>query len=522
MASNYYRRLFQRRLNHGAADNVRKAINMSGAPPSISSILDTGILNIHDDASSIKNKTKDAAAFIRQVGCTRRVFLFRPYLTATEMEGLAYRVKTLTKNDSINSVLIATDDRDDSDALPSMLEDLDYPYLRGSEEVDMGFPPAPGHTWHVSSGYDPLEVWKSGDSVNPDAVEYLLSSLGQLAIATRGDSHKTKVPVITMPHGAVEDGGFALCMSSYVIATNESTYRIMNPSRGLSLDPIGLSYTLPRMGREFRQPAADYKGCGIIMGCMGFEADASDMVETGLATNFVETPTALGLFEKTLSEIKPWSRQTITKIPKRFHGEPDPQKDHNAEFRNVAVADAVHSFTSYRADGTDMWVHHEEDAHNFSDPSLDTDMMPWHEDRTSDLVNYAATFDHIFAKETSLQGILEGFKEIAANETTDPQEQEGIDVAADFVRRLESQSPLAACTTYHLLGLGSNEKETLATCMEREKRVQAKLLAGPDFQKWAHHQVNHKGSKYSFDGWEHNSIADVTNDQILELVGAKV
>jgi enoyl-CoA hydratase/carnithine racemase len=523
-ASNYYaRRLFQqRRLNHGAVDNMRKAVAMSGAPPSISSILDTGIMNVSDDKSSMLNQSKDAAAFIRQVGCTRRVFLFRPHLTAQEMEGLAYRVKTLTKNDSINSVLIATDDRDDSDALPSSLVDLDYPYLRGEEAVDMGFPPAPGHTWHVSSGYDALELWKSGDSTNPEAVEYLLSSLGQLALATRGDNAKTKVPVITMPHGAVQDGGFALCMASYVIATNESTYRIMNPSRGLSLDPVGLSYTLPRMGREFRQPAADYKGCGIIMGCMGFEADASDMIETGMATNFVETPVALGLFEKTLSEIKPWFQQTITKIPKRFHGEPDPQKDHNAEFRNVAVADAVHSFTSYRADGTDMWVHHEQDAHIFSDPALDTDMSPMHEDRTSDLVNYAATFDHIFTKETTLQGILEGLQEIAARDTNDLEEQEGIDVAADFVRRLQSQSPLAACATYRLLGLGSNEKETLATCMEREKRVQAKLLAGPDFQKWAKYATRHTGDEapLRFAGWEHNSIADVPNDQILELVGS--
>ena len=526
MASNYYRKIIQRRLSsssssmrtsHGAADNVRKAVAMSGAPPSIASILDNG--GDSDGGGDMRDKT---AAFIRQVGCTRRVFLLRPHLTATEMEGLAYRVKTLTKNDSINSVLIATDDRDDSDALPSSLVDLDYPFLRGDEAVDMGFPPAPGFTWHVSSGYDPLALWKSGDSNNPEAVEYLLSSLGKLAMATRGDSAKTKIPVITMPHGAVQDGGFALCMGSYVIATNESTFRIMNPSRGLSLDPIGLSYLLPRLGKEFRQPAADYKGCGIILGCMGYEADASDMVETGLATNFVETPVALGLFEQTLSEIKPWYQQTITKEPKRFHGEPEPTGDHNAEFRNVAVADAVHSFTSYRADGADLWVHNEQEAFLGVDPALDTDHQPWHEERMSDLVNYAATFDKIFTKEMTLEGIVERFREIAAKETKDPEEQEGIDVAADFVERLERQSPLAVCATHRLLGMGALEKETLASCMEREKNVQAKLLTMPDFQNWAKYASQHKGDTAlpPFTGWKHKSIKDVPKDQILELVGS--
>jgi enoyl-CoA hydratase/carnithine racemase len=513
MSSNYYRRLLQRRLNHTSVDNQRKAIAMSGAPATIRSILDAGLV------SDSKNTT--AGAFIRQVGCTRRVFLFRPHLTAAEMEGLAYRIRTLTKNDSINSVLIATDDRDDRDALPSSLVDLNYPYLR-QEAIDMGFPPAPGFTWHVASGYDPVDFWKTGGTKNKESIDNLLSSLGQLALATRGDAIKTKIPVITMPHGAVQDGGFALCMGSYVMATKESTFRIMNPGRGLSLDPIGLSYLLPRLGKEFRQPAGDFKGCGIILGCMGYEADASDMVETGLATNFVDTPVALGLLEQTLSEVPPWNQQAITKLPMRFHGDPEPQKDHNAEFRNVAVADAVHSFSSYRADGADLWVHNEEEAFIGEDPSLDTDHMPWHEDRVSDLVNYAATFDRIFTKETTLVGVLERFREISAKETKDPEEQEGIDVAADFVERLERQSPLAVCATHRLLGLGALEKETLKSCMEREKGVQAKLLTMPDFQNWASYASKHVGDNAlpPFDGWKHKSIADVPNDQILELVGA--
>jgi enoyl-CoA hydratase/carnithine racemase len=509
--SNYAR--LARHFSHQAAAYSRKAIEISGAPPSIASIPDTGI---------VEDLAAQPGAFIRQVGCTRRVFLFQPYLTAAELEGLAYRIRTLTKNDGINSVLIATDNRDDADALPSSLVDLDFKYIREEEYFDMGLPPAPGQTWHVAAGYDPVELYASGRSKNPEQVEYLLSSLGQLALATRGDIAKSKVPVIAMPHGAVEDGGFCFLMGSYVIATKETTFRIKNPSRGLSLDPVGLSYLLPRLGKEFRQPSADYKGCGIIMGCMGFEADASDMMETGLATNYVESPVALGLLEQTLSEIPPWNQQTITKNLSRFHGDPEAVGDHNAEFRNVAVADAVHSFSAYRADGADMWIHNESGSFIGEDPSLDTDYMPWHEDRVSDLVNYAATFDKIFTKETTLEGILERFREIAATETKDPEVQEGIDVAADFCQRLEQQSPLAVSVVYRLLGMGAQEKETLKSCMEREIAVQAKLLTMPDYENWAAFSSKHADddSLPAFTGWKHKSIADVTKDEVLELIGS--
>lgn len=448
--------------------------------------------------------------FIRSIGCTRRVFLLDPHLSQPEMEGLAYRIRTLSKNEAINSILIATDDNEG--AMPSCVIDLDYPYAR-NDSADPMLPPEPGMTWHVSGGYDPLAVGQ-----DPALIQPLLDSLADLTLAIRGDSRSTKIPTIVVPHGAITDGGACFLMGSHVMATYESSFRITTPSKGLSLDPVGLSYTLPRLGQEFRQPAAQYP-VGMILGLTGYEADASDMMETGLATNYMETPTTLGTLELTLSELPPWNQQNLLKNPPRFHGQPPSSVDNNAAFRNVAVADAVHCFSEYRADGAEMWSNTE--AEGIDDPSLDFDFFPWHETRSSALVNYAATFADIF-NESSLQGIVERLNEVADKETTDEEEQEGIDVARELRRRLYAQSPFALAVTHSLLKLGARPNETLESCMNREKAVQAKLFARKDFRQWAKHaRQSHKGKQAEvFLGWEHKAIAEVSKDEVDEVLGA--
>ena len=496
-----------------ASARRKQAIRKSGAPPSIATILDDGLLK--------DNRRKDTASiFIRQIGCTRRVFLLKPFMSPAEIEGMAYRMRTLTKNDSINSVLIATDDTDDVEngAIPSLVVDRDYPYMR-DESVDPGFPPKPGQTWHVAGGYDPLALYRTGLYRDTKSVEALLSSVANLALAMRGDARKTKIPTISLPHGFLNDGGFALCgMSTYVLATRETSFAIRHPSKGLGLDPVGFSYILPRLGQEFQQPSAQYPGCGMILGLTGYTADAEDMMETGLATNYIETPNALGLLEHTLSEIRPWNQQGLLKNPIRFHGDPPPMHDHNAQFRNVAVADAIHCFSSYRADGAEMWVNDEEEAHIGEDPSFELEKSPWHEDRVSDLVNYAATFADIFSSETTLVGILERFREVASKQTSDPEEQEGIAVARDFIRRMEQQSPLALNAVFRLLKEGSKGTETLQTCMAREKVVQSKLIRMSDFENWAQFATKNRGKGDGFTGWKHKKIADVTDDEVAELL----
>lgn len=508
----------KRRLLSSSAAGVairRKAIEISGAPASIGAIPD----DFSDDIEQ-----SDAAVAIRQIGCTRRVFLMKPYMNQQELEGLTYRIRALSKNDAINSILIATDDTDDAEtgAMPSSLLERDYSYLY-NESVDDGLPVKPGFAWHVSGGYDPLEVYESGDYKNPEELDLLLNNVRELALAIRGDRRKTKIPTIFIPHGIMNDAGYVFGHSSYVMATRESGFRINNPSKGLSLDPIGLSYLLPRLGKEFEQPSAKYIGCGMILGLMGYEADAQDMMETGLATNYMESPTTLGSLERTLAELPPYNQQGLLKKPVRFYGQPEPLMDHNAKFRNVAVADAVHCFSTYRADGSDMWGYSEEDAFIGEDPSLETDFVPWHAERYSDLVDYAATFDDIFANETTVVGMLERFREIASRQTENEEEKEGILVAADFCRRLESQSPLAVSVVHRLLRIGAGKGETLTSCMEREHKALFTLYGRDDFLHWAKYASkaqDEETASVRFSSWKHESVAHVSPvevDEILEL-----
>lgn len=490
---------------HAAAIR-RKAVEISGAPSSIARIPDHGV------------PETEHAVFIRSVGCTRRVFLKETHLNASEMEGLAYRIRTLTKNEGLNSIIISADE-DNPHSLPTSMIDRDYPYLR-NESVDDGFPPEPGHVYRVLDGFNPLDVYTSGQHVQS---QDLLTSLSDLAMALRGDARSTKIPTISIPHGHFTDGGFVVALCSHVLATPQSKFTITNPSKGLGLDPVGLSYILPRLGREFQQPAADYAGCGLLLALTGYTANAADLMETGLATQYLESTHALGLLETTLAELRPWNQQALVKNPIRFHGQPEPTNDHNAEFRNVSVAEAIHNFTSYRADGADMWTFSDQDAYAVDDPSIEDweDGIPWHEMRSSNLVNYAATFDDIFRSESTVLGVLERFREVAARETTDPEEQEGILVAKDICQRMEAQSPLALCAVYRLLQEGSKNLETLHSCMARERRVQAALLAGDDFCTWAQYRTDTDDAA-SFGGWKHDSVSEVTDDEVTELLGQEI
>ena len=162
-----------------------------------------------------------------------------------------------------------------------------------------------------------------------------MDGMQNLALATRGDVSSTRIPIITLPHGLVNDGGYALCMGSYMLASPDTCFAILNPSRGLAFDPIGLSFILPRLGQEFEQPVVQYPGAGMILALTGMHANAEDMMETGLATNYIESVSTLGTLERTLGNLLPWNQQAILKEPPRNHGAPRPKEDVNAAYRNV-------------------------------------------------------------------------------------------------------------------------------------------------------------------------------------------
>ena len=463
-----------------------------------------------------------ANAFIRPMGNSRRVFLLDPYMkSAEELDGLAHRIKVLSHNEGINSVLIATDDGDDvqGNCLPTYLQTHDEPNLN-SLSVDLE--PTPGHTWHVAGGYDPLAM--AEETKDTAKLQQWMESISKLSAATKGLQYNTekelasKIPIITMPHGAVTDGGYALCMGSYVLATPETCFQIANPSRGLSFDPVGFSYFLSRLGMDGKQRSMKFaRSCGMILALTGYEANCYDMVETGLATHLVSGSQALPLLERRLAAIPPYSLQKLVEPPKQFYGQP-PLPDANAKMRNVSVAYAIENISQYAADATNSVPLNYFGLRN-DDPALDTDHVPWESAFfNSDLVDYAHTFDTIF-REKSLQAIIEKLKEVAAVESNDVQDQECSAVAKDLVDRMESQSPLALRVIFQLIQQGSSRQATFDGCLKREQVAQVNMLQQDDFASWAKHCRKHGMDKASeFRGWKHENVAAVTADEVAAII----
>lgn len=482
-----------------------KAHKRHNVPKSVAAIPDRG------------TTTNNAGAFIRSLGSMRRIFLLKPFLTLRELEGLSYRIKTLTKSAACSSVLIATDQTDDNEMGALFSIDVDLLRTELGEDLD-GYELGDNtKTFHVAGGYDPQQLYESSHYKNPDYVNRLLTNLTALASACKG-SHRTKLPTVFLPHGAVTDGGFGFLLSSYVLSTPESCFRILNPSRGLSLDPVGLSYFLPRLGQEFNQQSAKFRGCGLILGLMGYEADQMDMLACGLSTHRLDNALVLGDLEQMLSSIQPWESQAILKQPVRDYGQEKPTHDSNHMFRNVAVASAIDALADDCVYGPDILNQAGPEAEWIvEDPSFYTDHAPYTQDSVTRLVTYAETFDEIFCQNGTLSGLLESFREVSQRTTDDPEIQEGIDVAKDFVQRLEKQCPLAVSVVFELLKKSANNpRDTLAACVEREKRAQLNMFSQPDFASWG---AATKANRNESVVWKHKSIADVSHDEVLEILG---
>jgi enoyl-CoA hydratase/carnithine racemase len=470
-----------------------------------------------------------AGAAIRQVGCTRRVFLLNPYLTSTEVNGLAHRIEVLGRNSGINSVLIATNDDDDlaSGALPSSAVEAQRtkaPFdLFGTET---GF----GKVWHCAGGYDALDLYTSGAYKDPAQVDQLLTGIRNLALATRGvtqdeqnNTVPSMVPVITVPHGLVNDGGYALCMGSYVMATRDSTFAIKNPAKGLSFDPVGFSFLLPRLGWEYSQVSADYP-VGKMLALTGMEAQANDMLETGLATHYMGEPSKLAMLERTLGELPPWDQQKILQQPAISYDEIDELDDCNEEFRNVAVGHCLHTFARYDAASQEIWNMGEIDFREQQDPSLvlESEAIGMNVERSSDIVTWAATFEDIFARESSVHGIIERLKEVSSKHDGDEEDRQVAKMAGSMVEKMERRAPLALSAIFKLMEMGRPNLESLESCMEREKKVQQNLIAMEDYQNWAKAaaSASASGNKAEpFTAWKHKSVKEVSNDEVEQLLG---
>ncbi|CAJ1964353.1 unnamed protein product [Cylindrotheca closterium] len=460
-----------------------------------------------------------AKVAIRPMGNARRVFVMDPHLESETMEGLAFRIKALSKNEGINSILIGTDDQDDSllNCLPRFV--TQEPNFSG---ISLDFEPSPGHTWHVSGGYDPLAVAESMSQASAqEKCQQLLDSIQKLSLATKGDQGDSRVPVITFPHGIVTDAGYSLCMGGYVLATRETSFRILNPSRGLSLDPVGFSYILPRLGWEHEQRSSKYPGCGMILALAGYEASCFDMVETGLATHLVSDSGVLPILERNLAAMNPWGQQGLVQKPKHFYGQ-RPPRDANAQLRNVSIANMIEQMSEHSSNTSNSFPF-DFTVTNHEDPALDTDHVPWDSGFfSSELVDIAAHYDDIFQQEKTLEGIVERLKEAGASTSENADERMGIQAAKEIVEKMEKQSPLALKVTHQLMKMGGGRLASMENCMEREAHAQLHLFQKPDFQKWAEHVTKHGGEQKApaFEGWQHKSISDVSSGEVDEVLSS--
>jgi len=477
------------------------------------------------DLADENGRTPGAA--IRQIGSSRRIFLLNPTLTGAEMDGLAARIQLLGKNTSLSSILLANNlERDcDVDAtLPTSALEMEH-IAEGDRDMFMEEVLNLGskQEWITASGYDVRDV----PQMEQDHRRRMLNSMTKLAKAVKGSKfstlnktqeYVTKIPFISAPHGLISDGGYALAMGSYVLATSESRFRIMNPLRGLSLDPIGLSYILPRLGWEFQQPSASYP-VGSILALTGYEADASDMVETGLATHFIDSVGKLGSVERALSNLAPYEQQKLIREPFKRYGETGENSfkgDINSKFRNAAVASLMHSVSAYDAMGQETTAARDEARFLADeDPSLvlEADRASFFGDRESMLLNIAATFQDAFEKEKSVEGIMERMREHASAHASNEEETEFVNAAKNILDDMEAQSPLALSATHKLMLIGKEATESLESCMEREKKVLLKLFDKKDFKNWA----KSGAEEGSFKDWTHKSVKEVTRDEIEEL-----
>mmetsp|Transcript_37685 Transcript_37685/g.80501 ORF Transcript_37685/g.80501 Transcript_37685/m.80501 type:complete len:606 (-) Transcript_37685:36-1853(-) len=575
----------------GVANDVERIV--TGAPPSAFAIpqatrRDAFALNNADGSTSNPYahgdepiRAANPGAVVRPIGTARRVFLINPSLTPEEIDGLAYRIRTMASNDAINSVIVANpledatcngDMTDNATCLPSFMEEgeTDITNLKNYGERPYGKKPeviknilherfGDGLSMpYVSSGYDARKMHEMGMTIDKARLEReLMVPLVSLSKAVRGsydvtiNSSASKVPLITLPHGLVTDAGYSLLLGSYVLATHSAAFRVLNPLRGLAFDPVGLSYLLPRVGWEFNQASSEHSAAiARILALTGYEANAEDMVATGLATHYVGGPHKLNFLERALMDVNSHECQPLHPKPKKLYGQEHEKKyDINEIFHNVTVANVIQHVSEYDAAGASEYGCYlkdelDEETGLFlkdKDPStaMPDERNQMYGELSSDLVNWAATFREAF-DEPTVEGTMEHLREIAA--TRDQFEgrsgcEEDMMVAEQarsFVMNMEKRSPLALCVADRLLRLGTEQGETVDTCMEREMASQIRLFTkgNGDFARWVE---SGKGvglvempwgdsslmrkREDTFSGWAHSGVKEVSEDEVKEMVG---
>ena len=404
-----------------------------------------------------KSIIKSGAAVVK-LGSMRRVTLKKSKLSTNEIYDLACRINILGRNQSLSSIVI-TNHRSVQDFMLPYILDINNSYKENKNT----------HRISPIRGYDHKSLFRMSSVQR----QQILLGLSLLAAAVNGNLKKEStngchlkeeslslaprlhrisssyndppspssyIPTISIPHGHTYDGGYALLMSTYVLATSSSSYQIQNPSKGLAFDPIGLSYILPRLGQEHNQPSSHYP-VGKVLALTGYQANGNDMVETGLATHYLDNMTKLDLLEESLREMRSWNQhQLLPSSSKKIYRRPNTLRTNN--YLSVAVSNLLYSSCTYGSSGQEIDPNDKEFQFGlYDDPSIHfgEHSTCYYGQRSSHLLDIAATFSSIW-NERNLVDIIKKLRQIEHIESNDKVVKVTAKSLAD---QMESYCPLA-------------------------------------------------------------------------------
>jgi hypothetical protein len=495
---------------------------LANVPPSVSSIGTSFVKNSVGalGGSSATDSTNNIA--ILPVQCARRVLFREAQMTADEMHGLAFRLQVIGTNGAVSAVVVAPDQYQNGRV--SALNYLD-PVLK--ERSNLDFPLNPFKVHDCLTGMDHLQVRakKINEPNQQDELRYLLNGASELVKAC---NQMKKSPIVTVTNGLVADSGYALCMGRYVVATENTRFAITTPYKGLTLDPVGLSYTLNRLGRDYKQPCAPHAhAMGNILALTGFTANGGDMVATGLATHYGSWGALdLAHLEETLGNIPPYEEQTQWS-KERSHYQPLPffrgrfatgriaanrhKQGRNApppflpenRLSDAAVANALDTITDGNVLGGGLFT---------AMTSADLHLA---EDLDTSLDTFGETFAKIFERD-SIEGMLDGLAQAKNLEGADADYK----AAAELLHTgMKAQSPLALLVTHRLMTMGRStikgEGQTLEKCMARERKAQQQMFMGQDYKNWADAQLKGEPGKFA---WKHKSVGEITKQEVDDIL----
>lgn len=484
------------------------------------------------------------SVFVREAGPCRSVFVLRPSLSGDAWKELANRVELLSKNETLNSILVTTHKESDVVYENGIVFPLTAHDIATESFCDPYFmldsDPYTTESRHALGGLDPLlnnhhHHTNDDDDDDDRRVRHrdVVDGIAELTLAVHDKTRK--IPWIVCPHGLVTDGGFALLAGQYVLATPHTALRVDHPLAGLALDPCGLSYALPRVGRDHRQSSAVRLAPTIaaMVALAGFEADGYDLVATGLATHFTdEVDDTLPLLARALADHAAYADQGLVPGGVRTQRQRAQERDHyldtghrsedvaNRRFRNMAVHHLVEAASVGMAGRHDFLAGPQPRSSGRGNKDLfRDDVTPvLGTDHGSDLLDYADAFHTVFqdhGNTDGVQGMMEGLREKACD-SAEPKEI--TEMAAYLLQEMERRSPLSLLAVHRLLEIGKLKDATMVDCVQRERIVQKNMLESEDFASWmALQQQEGRDGDSVAPSWKHGSVTEVLNDEVEEL-----